>query len=72
MDESLMAVLSEELAAEAQSLRGDVEERQRRNLQVGPWSMMQIFRFSANFSDFVTKNVILVNRLNPLRQFGVW
>nr|CAB3254981.1 E3 ubiquitin-protein ligase HUWE1-like [Phallusia mammillata] len=33
MDESLVAVLSEELAAEAQSLRGDAEERQRRFLQ---------------------------------------
>ena len=31
---------------------------------------MQIFRFSANFADFVAKNVIFVNRLNPLRQFG--
>nr|XP_026689880.1 E3 ubiquitin-protein ligase HUWE1-like [Ciona intestinalis] len=33
MDESLVAVLSEELAAEAQSLRDDVDERQRRYLQ---------------------------------------
>ena len=32
--------------------------------------MMQIFRFSANFADFVAKNVIFVNCLNPLRQFG--
>ena len=31
---------------------------------------MQIFRFSANFADFVVKNVIFVNRLNPLRKFG--
>jgi len=34
MDESMVAVLSEELAAEAQSLRGDAEERHRRFLQV--------------------------------------
>ena len=34
MDESLVAVLSEELVAEAQTLRGDAEERQRRILQV--------------------------------------
>ena len=34
---------------------------------------MQIFRFSANFADFVAKKFIFVNRLNPLRQFrGVW
>ncbi|XP_076800643.1 E3 ubiquitin-protein ligase HUWE1-like isoform X1 [Clavelina lepadiformis] len=33
MDESLVAVLSEELVAEAQTLRGDAEERQRRILQ---------------------------------------
>ena len=31
---------------------------------------MQIFRFSANFADFVGKTVIFVNRLNSLRQFG--
>ena len=30
---------------------------------------MQIFRFSANFAEFVAKKVIFVNRLNPLRQF---
>ena len=36
-------------------------------------SVMQIFRFSANFADFVAKKVIFVNRLNPLRQFkGIW
>ena len=34
------------------------------------FSLMQIFRFSANFADFVVKNVIFVNRLNPLRKFG--
>ena len=33
-------------------------------------TVMQIFRFSANFADFVAKNVIFVNRLNPLIQFG--
>ena len=34
---------------------------------------MQIFRFSANFADFVAKNAVFVNRLNPLRQYrGVW
>ena len=34
-------------------------------------TVMQIFRFSANFADFVA--VIFVNRLNPLRQFRrVW
>ena len=32
-------------------------------------AVMQIFRFSANLADFVAKNVIFVNRLNPLRQF---
>ena len=34
------------------------------------YPLMQIFRFSANFADFVVKNVIFVNRLNPLRKFG--
>ena len=37
------------------------------------YSVMQIFRFSSNFADFVAKKVIFVNRINPLRQFrGVW
>ena len=33
------------------------------------FSVMQIFRFSATFANFVAKNVIFVNRVNPLRQF---
>ena len=35
--------------------------------------MMRIFRFSANFANFVAKKVIFVNRLNLLRQSrGIW
>ena len=45
----------------------------RRLLLKGLDTVMQIFRFSANFANFVAKKVIFVNRLNPLRQFrGVW
>ena len=32
-------------------------------------TVMHIFRFSANFTDFDTKKVIFVNGLNLLRQF---